>query len=174
MKIVLLAACRWRVAALCGAALALALASTSMAPARAAEAIPERAVRPPAPIQRHYDDVNYIARHASPEQVFELRLAVMRAPGAKPPPHLREIGDRIARVEAEIAEVDTGIVGRSPPLLTGYAPTQIVALRGAAPVLRVRVRVTDLRGQTRDEVHVWEDTPRGWVRRAGAFVLLDR
>jgi hypothetical protein len=173
MRIVLLADRRWQVAALCGAALALASALTSMAPARAAEAMPESAVRPPAPIQRHYDDVNYIARHASWEQVIELRLAVMRSPGAKPPPHLREIGDRIARVEGEIAEVDTGIAGRSP-LPAGYAPTQIVAIRGAAPLLRVRVRVTDLRGQTRDEVHVWEDTPRGWIRRAGAFVLLDR
>jgi hypothetical protein len=65
-------------------------------------------------------------------------------------------------------------VGRSPPTLTGYAPTEVVAIKGAAPLLKVRVRVTDLRRQTRDEVHVWEQTPLGWIRRAGAFVLLDR
>jgi hypothetical protein len=170
MRIVLLAPRRWRVAALCGVALALA----SITPVRAAEAMRESTVRPPEPIQRHYDDVNYIARHASVMEQREVRLAVLRAPGSKPPPHLREIGDRIARVEAAIAEVDTGIVSRSPPTLTGYAPTEVVAIKGAAPLLKVRVRVTDLRGQTRDEVHVWEQTPLGWIRRAGAFVLLDR
>ncbi|MDZ7653547.1 MAG: hypothetical protein U5L03_13865 [Burkholderiaceae bacterium] len=170
MKTLLLAPRRLLVVALCGAALALA----SVTPARAAEAMRESLVPPSEPIQRHYDDVNYIARHSSIEQQREVRLAVLRAPGSKPPPHLREIGDRIARVEAAVAEVDTGIVGRSPPLLTVYAPTEVVAIKGAAPLLRVRVRVTDVRGQTRDEVHVWERTPRGWIRRAGAFVLLDR
>jgi hypothetical protein len=171
MKTVLPVPRRVLVAALCCAALALA----SIAPARAAEAPRDSPARPPEPIQRHYDDVNYIARHASVEQQMEVRLAVLRAPGSKPPPHLREISDRIARVEAAIAEVEPGILGRSPPPpLVYYLPTEVIGVTGTAPLLRVRVRVAEWRGQTREEVHVWEQNPRGWMRREGAFFLLKR
>jgi len=139
MRTVLPAPRRLLVAALCGAALALA----SIAPARAAEAPRDSPVRPPEPIQRHYDDVNYIARHASIGQQTEVRLALLRAPGSKPPPHLREIGDRMARVDAAVAEVNPGMLGRSPPRLNGYAPTEVVAVTGTAPRLRLRVRAMD-------------------------------
>lgn len=171
MRIVQLPPCRWWVAALCGVTLGLG----SIMPAHATEAMREAAVRPPEPIQRHYEDVNYIARHATAAEQMEVRFAALRAPGSRPPPQLREVSDRIARVDAAIAEVDSGIiVSRSPPSLVGYAPTEVVDIKGTAPLLKVRVRVTDVRGRTRDEVHVWEETPRGWIRRAGAFVLLDR
>jgi hypothetical protein len=88
--------------ALCGASLALA----AITPARAAEAMRGPAVRPPEPIQRRYEDVNCIARHATVAQQWEVRLAALRAPGSRPPLHLGEIGERIARVDAAIAEVD--------------------------------------------------------------------
>jgi hypothetical protein len=168
MKTVLLAPRRLWVAALCGAALAL----TAVISARAAEAVRAAPPPQPEPIQRYYEDVNYIARHASREQQLDVRLAVLRAPGSKPPPHLREIGERIARVEAAVAEVEPGILGRSPRPLVYYLPTEVIAVTGTSPLLRVRVRVAEWRGQTREEVHVWEQTPRGWMRREGAFVLL--
>jgi hypothetical protein len=170
MRTALPAPRRLLAAALCGAARARA----AIAPAHAAEALRDPPARPPEPIQRHYDDVNYIARHASREQQMEVRLAVLRAPGSKPPPHLREISDRIARVEAAVAEVEPGILGRSPLPLDYYLPTEVIAVTGTAPILRVRVRVAEWRGQTREEVHLWEQNPRGWMRREGAFVLLKR
>jgi hypothetical protein len=165
---------RWLAAALCGAALVLASVVPAVMPARAAEANRAAPTPPPEPIVRHYDDVNYIARHASREQQIEVRRAVLRAPGSKPPPHLREIGERIARVEAAVIEPDPAIAGRSVPPLNGYAPTHLVAVTGAAPLLRVRVRVTDALGRPREEVHVWEESSRGWMRRAGAYMQLTR